>query len=634
MTTRKGIYVKDGRYHGRKKSKNRPGGPLLKLAAALVVVTLVIALIQYGPGLLKPRATEPLQSQNPSLSMTDGTSQNTTSQDPTDPDPTPIPTPTPVPGAGNPQLLPPDDQPLLQQGQPATGLTPADNKLAYDIFGDQMQHLDSFERANPIALLDPLGYQQIPGVLTFRGNNFRNAPAYGLTDIRENILSQDWSVGIGGLPSSSWSFSWTGTGWTGQPLLVQWDDAVRNIMNIRPEKKEKADLVEVIYATMDGKIYFLDLDDGQPTRDPINVGATIKGTPCIDPRGYPVLYVGQGDKNSKEDIGMGFRVFNLIDQSLLLYRDCTQDPSHRSSWAACDSSPIFDAVADTLIYPNENGMVYTVLMNTDFDLENARLTIDPEFAAYRYKRPDMVLQGIESSMAVYNHYGYYSDNSGMFHCLNINTLEPVWVRQLKDDSDVTPVLRHEGDQLAIYTGTEVDWQKGIVGEYQGDAYVYKMNALTGEVLWENSLPCWTRKAANIGDDINGGIMGSPLTGKQSIADLVIFSFTMTNGMYSGTSLVAFNQADGAIVWEYKMAAYSWSSPVDLYDEQGNAYIVMADSAGKLHLVDGKTGEQLHVLQLTLNNGSTAGNIESSCAVFGNRLVVGTRGQVIAGVEIR
>ena len=46
--------------------------------------------------------------------------------------------------------------------------------------------------------------------------------------------------------------------WTGQPLLVQWDDNVRNIMNINPEKKSKRDLVEVIYATLDGHIYFLD----------------------------------------------------------------------------------------------------------------------------------------------------------------------------------------------------------------------------------------------------------------------------------------------------------------------------------------------------------------------------------------
>ena len=127
-------------------------------------------------------------------------------------------------------------------------------------------------------------------------------------------------------------------------------------MNIREEKKAKTDLVEVIYATMDGQIYFYDLDDGQPTRPPIKIGAPIKGTPSLDPRGYPILYVGQGDKNPNVE-GIGFRVFNLIDQSLLLYTNEPR-PNMRTDRPgnACDSSPIFDAKTDSLVYPNENGL--------------------------------------------------------------------------------------------------------------------------------------------------------------------------------------------------------------------------------------------------------------------------------------
>ena len=33
--------------------------------------------------------------------------------------------------------------------------------------------------------------------------------------------------------------------------------------------KEKDDLVEVIYACMDGYVYFLDLETGEATRDPL-----------------------------------------------------------------------------------------------------------------------------------------------------------------------------------------------------------------------------------------------------------------------------------------------------------------------------------------------------------------------------
>ena len=58
--------------------------------------------------------------------------------------------------------------------------------------------------------------------------------------------------------------------------------------------KEKDDLVEVIYACMDGYVYFLDLETGEATRDPLYLGFTFKGAGALDPRGYPIMYVGAG----------------------------------------------------------------------------------------------------------------------------------------------------------------------------------------------------------------------------------------------------------------------------------------------------------------------------------------------------
>ena len=82
-------------------------------------------------------------------------------------------------------------------------------------------------------------------------------------------------------------------GWTGQCAIVRWPEEVVRIMNVREEKKG-GPLTEVIYATLDGRVYFLDLYDGQATRPAINIGAPIKGSVTVDPRGYPLLYVGQG----------------------------------------------------------------------------------------------------------------------------------------------------------------------------------------------------------------------------------------------------------------------------------------------------------------------------------------------------
>ena len=70
-----------------------------------------------------------------------------------------------------------------------------------------------------------------------------------------------------------------------------------------------------------------------------------------------------------------------------------------------------------------------------------------------------------------------------------------------------------------------------------------------------------------------------------------------------------------------------SSPVCVYDESGKGYVINGDFNGDLHLVDGLTGECLD----SINLGS---NIEASPAVYGNRLVVGTRGQLIWGVTFR
>ena len=619
------MYVRSSRRPRRSRST---GSALLTLALVLIFLTVAVAAFKYLPDLL----SEPTEPTAPG--QTSSTTKKTDSKaTPAATTPSPSPTPTPPPAFANPQFLPEVVLQKMPMGTIEPENTPSARSLSSNIISGSGSTLSNFNRANPVSLFNPLGYQQVPGVLTFRGNNFRNAASFGTIGASPTKLTQMWTRPVGSLPSSSWSFSWTGTGWTGQPVIVQWDAEVRQLMNMVPEKKNKDKLVEVIYATMDGNIYFFDIEDGKSTRDPIKVGAPIKGTPCVDPRGYPVLYVGQGD-NNKNVKGIGFRVYNLIDQSLLHFQECSDNLSYRPTWGACDSSPIFDGEADTLIYPNENGMVYTARMNTVFNKTTGQLSIDPEFTFYRYKMPNQALQGIESSMAIYDHYGYYSDNSGILHCLDLNTLKPVWSFRLEDDSDVTPVLEQRGGEVSVYTGTEVDWQKNIIGNYQGDAFIYKFDALTGKVIWKSSYKCWTKNAANVGDDINGGVMGTPVVGKKKIDDLVIYNFCMTTGIYSGTSLVAFNQADGKQVWEYKMNAYSWSSPVDVYDKEGNAYILLPDSAGQMHLLNGETGERLTVLELKKADGKTnAGNIESSCAVFGDTVVIGTRGNVIVGIRI-
>lgn len=519
----------------------------------------------------------------------------------------------------------PDAEDTLDSDMLAQGISPADRGVTQLVYSGY-NILDSYSRSSPINFLDPYYYQEVPGVLSFRGNNFRNASSFGTVDVTQKKLKQVWEYREIGTKASTSTYDWSGTGWTGQPAVVQWSEDVRSIMNLYENKKQKTDLTEVIIAAMDGYIYFFDLDDGKKTRDPIHLGGTIKGSLAIDPRGFPLLYVGQGDDNSF-DGNFGFYIYSLIDSSRIYVKQAKDDQrAFRQGWGGCDSSPIIDKEADTMIFPNENGMIYTLKLNTQFDPAAGTISIAPESIDWAYRVPETTVNdiGLESSMAIYGQYGYVCDNGGNLICLDLNTMQMKWMRNLKDDSDVTPVLSLEDGVLYLYVGTEVDWQQDE-REYKGDAYTYKINAWTGEIIWQNSYPCFTHNGETRDGDVNGGVMGTPISGKKNISNLVIFSYCQTEAVRMGNKLVAYEKSTGDVKWTYSMNAYSWSSPVDVYDEQGNAYIVICDSRGQVHLVDAATGERLDYIQLS--RGGTEEeiqNVESSPAIFNGKIVVGSR----------
>ena len=545
----------------------------------------------------------------------------------------------------NPVLYPATAQMNVAIGTPQSQYSPSGRGTQQaDFHGDST--VDAFARETEIHMGDPLYYQSIPGVLTFRGNNFRNCASWGYADIdptkpEDQHFEKIWEfteVKSKSTPLST-SWSWFGVGWTGQPVAIRWDYELQQKMNMYPDKKAKEGLTEVIIATQDGNVYFLDLDDGQKTRDPINVGATIKGTPALDPRGYPLLYVGQGDDNGTRG-EIGYRIYNLMNGQLLFLQNGLDSRAYRTTWGACDSSPIICGDADTLIYPSENGMIYTVKLNTYFDASTGAISINPDTVVYRYIFDGLTGNqlGIESSIAIYDHYGYCTDNAGNLICLDLNSMTLVWSRRLDDDSDVTPVLEEENGHVYLYTGTEVDWQSDQL-DYQGSSFTYKFDAMTGDVVWQAEQPCYTHNGSSSADDVNGGMLGTPISGKKSISNLVIFAYCMTKNTYYGNALVAYDKATGAEVWRYDWNTYSWSSPVDIYDEAGNAYIVVFDSQGQGHLVDGSTGVRIGLIQglkqVEVVNGEehVYANFEASPIVIDNMIVIGQRSTAIYGVKV-
>lgn len=509
------------------------------------------------------------------------------------PMPSPAPTPMLAPGPTAPPPEVPETLSVVEAAEPSAF------RLRNDTVGARS--------GNEIAMASQDGYAQVEGIVTFRGGPYRQNAAYGYAAAPEEALEIVWEKKIGALDN------WSGVGWNGQPSIVRWPEALRQAMNLYDEKKEKDGLTEVVYATLDGNIYFLDLEDGSETRDRISVGFPMKGSISVDPRGIPLLYAGQGISKLEGKSGkIGLRVFSLLDGTELYMIGGIDSDAYRSH-GAFDSVCLVDAVSDTLIAPGENGLVYTVLLNTRFDPEAGTLSIAPEKAGYRYRNSKGV--GIESSIAVYGHYGYFADNGGLLHCVDLNTLSPVWTADVTDDSDATVALdpREDGSVL-LYTGCEVDLQKT-----GGKAYIRCFDALSGELLWEYGEVC------TYDPDLNGGVLGSPLVGTGILGDWVFFHIAKIRE--GGGALIAFDKKTGEVAWRKTFARYGWSSPVAVYGADGEAHIILGDSGGNLRLIDPFTGDVLSTVTLS-------GNIEGSPAAFGDMLVVGTRGRMIYGVRIK
>ncbi|RUS47147.1 PQQ-binding-like beta-propeller repeat protein [Cohnella sp. AR92] len=453
----------------------------------------------------------------------------------------------------------------------------------------------------------PAEYTDVEGVLTFRGSADRSAPSFGTADMKTFVPRQVWKLTT---RSSSWG---GGAGWTGQPAIVRWQPEVLKAMNVKDKFKSKTGFTEVIYASLDGYVYFLDLETGEQTRNPLKIGNPIKGSVSVDSRGYPLLYVGEG---IPENGTIGFGLYSLIDQKRLFYMKGI-DSFAKRGWGAFDSSALFNRYDDTLLVGGENGMFYSVKLNTQFSATKKTLTIKPEVSKYRYSIAGNSYQGIENSVAVYDHYAFFADNGGSLQAIDLTTNKPIWSLPSLDDTDATIVIETENGIPFLYTGTEVDKQGS-----KGYAVLRKINGFTGEAVWQRQYACFTQRGDH---PVNGGLLATPVLGKQSIDDRVIFTIARY-GSFGAGLMVALDKKTGKEIWTWKMANYAWSSPVDVYDRSGNASLLQADSAGNFYVLSALTGQ-------VKGRTSLGANTEASPAVFNDYAVVATRGGKIYGLKL-
>ncbi len=464
------------------------------------------------------------------------------------------------------------------------------------------------------------------GVLMFRGSPHRDL--HGVGELPREPVEVLWRHPVG------CSREWCGVGWTGQPLLVDWSDWSRSL---QPFFAPGGPDVEVVVGGLDGRVYFLDLATGEASRPLLRAQtASIKGTPTIDPRGAPLLYVGQGLPGHDGD--WHYKAFSLIGPTLLMDisgRDRTYEgeplgPSR--SWGAFDGNGVVLADQDRFALGGENGLVYRVDLHTDW--EGQRLGLAPEShpATYHTVRPkygdadtrddtSRWCAGIESSMAVHDNVGYFADSIGSLTGMALDTGEVVLQLDLGDDTDASPVIAIEDDRPYLYVGAEVDRQVHCRPCYAtGTLRFHKVDLEAKAFAWTLEVPARTCKRADKRHDFNGGVLGTAAMGSGPSAHLVFVPTAHEPGLDQGRLLAVRRQPDDdgnpVIEWAAELHGAAWSSP-----STDGRTIIAPDSEGWVHAFDTVTGELLWEIQLE-------GAVESTTVFWDGKIVAGARGGAV------
>ena len=539
------------------------------------------------------------------------------------PEPTPEPTSTPEP-TPTPALTAEADE------KAAPGL------IATTVVYNGSKKVKEFSRAAKEVIRMPAGWDYVKkvqmGVLTFRGNAFRTNGAVGTVESADT-LQQIWEVQTGSVRGSSQTYY--GTEWTGQPAIVQWSRQVRELSNIDESKRSVKSLKEVIVAGADGNIRFLDLEDGNMTRNSIKLGYPMRGTPSVHPGGFPYMNVGQYARKMKVKTGkIGLRQYNLYTQKELTLVDGLDGTMHRAynDAGSFETSALIDRTSDCVVTAGTNGMLYLINLNSEFDYLVGSYKSKPSTIVMisKTKGQKNVRTAVESSIAMYDKYVYYADMDGILRCVDTDHLAPVWAVNTGDAVMAAVALDMPADeQLDLYTANM------LVNRKKGSAQIRRYDALSGKEIWCTEIGV----AKDSKGKTDSGCKASPVIGENRLDGLVYFTVTGLNDDGRAklnvkgdakAALAALDKETGKIVWAYGLSDRSVSSPIAVYDGDGNGRIIQCAWDGSIIMVDGLTGEL--AAQITVE-----GNIEASPAAYNDIMVVGTTGkdtEHIYGIRIR
>ena len=458
----------------------------------------------------------------------------------------------------------------------------------------------------PATVGEPYG-TKVKGLLTFRGNPTRTFYGAGPVPARPRV---QWSYPrrgslCGQSTVGSETKTWCGTGWTGQPAIY-----------------EREGRRWVVFGAYDKKIHFLDADSGETVRDAFATGDIIKGSVTIDPDGYPIVYSGSRDNKYR---AIAFDV-NPPRELFALRHDQVPEPMWNSDW---DGAGL--VLRDHLYIGGENSWFHVAKLGRRYDAEG-RVALDSPsllFAVPAYDKRIVETElssrkremSVENSPVIIGSTAFFSNSGGLVQGWDLSGVEAgrapsrVFRFWTGDDTDATLVADDEG---MIY----------VAQEYERDN---PRSRACGQILKLDP-----RKASGRAEDVScdpadpaspvvwryhdlphanpSGVWGTPAL----YQDLLIVP------THRG-DLLGLDRATGRVRWKKRLGDHLWSSPVVV----DGTLIQGTCSTGELVAYDlsDTTQDPPERWRLRLDGGC----IESTPAVYGGKIIVGTRGGKVFAV---
>ena len=426
-----------------------------------------------------------------------------------------------------------------------------------------------------------------PGILTFRGNPTRTFYGTGPAPQSPGRLWRfTGSAELDLCSLTAWEAGttlWCGSGWTGQPAVLEWEDRTW-----------------VIAGTFAPAVHFLDAATGEQLLPEFVVGDLIKGSVTVDPDGYPLVYFGARDDY--------FRI-------IAFDRD---EPVELWSVHANDMSPVlwnddWDAAAlvlnDYLFQGGENSHFFIAKLNRGFGPDGL-VTIDPEIVftspGWDEELLDAVGDGnvsIESGMTLVGNTLYFANSGGLVQGWDVTGLadgiDPVRVFRFwaGDDVDATVVADADG---FLYVG--VEYERGNARS-QELGQVLKLDPAADEPL------VWGADLRNA--DIDG------VWATLALTDEMVYVPTHAGYLYG------LNRETGEVVWSKRLTGPMWSSPVVV-----DNLLIQGDCSGTVFAYDISNPwvEPPQAWRISLE-----GCVEATPAVWNGVLYVGARGGALYAI---